>query len=109
VGTTRAASQWFLAEGATAGGFETWVLVQNPGEDTVTVDLDFMASTGPQPGPQGVHIPPYSRVSFDAGQYVTDYNVSTRVTSTGGVVCERAMYGNGRTWAHCSVVYTPPF
>ncbi|MBN2027218.1 MAG: hypothetical protein JW854_10720, partial [Actinobacteria bacterium] len=28
---------WYLAEGATEGGFETWVLVQNPGTDPVHV------------------------------------------------------------------------
>jgi hypothetical protein len=39
---------------------------------------------------------------------VVDWNVSTRVFSVGGgVVCERAMYGNGRTWAHDSIGYTP--
>ena len=32
---------WYLAEGSTAGGFETWVLVQNPNTDPVTVDLDL--------------------------------------------------------------------
>ncbi len=101
-----AATEWYLAEGCTGGDFETWVLVQNPGDTEVTVDLTFMTSTGPQDGPQGFPIPANSRQSFNVNSYVTDYNVSTKVEATGGeVICERAMYGGGRTWAHDSAGY----
>ncbi|RJX19163.1 MAG: hypothetical protein C4575_09165, partial [Desulforudis sp.] len=34
-----AATTWYLAEGCTEGGMDTWVLVQNPGSEAVTVDL----------------------------------------------------------------------
>jgi YVTN family beta-propeller protein len=105
IGAASAAPTWYLAEGCTAGGFETWVLVQNPSMAAVDVDLTFMTSTGPVAGPQGVSIPAQSRVSFNVGQYVTDYNVSTEVTCATGVICERAMYGNNRTWAHDSIGY----
>ncbi|RJP30863.1 MAG: hypothetical protein C4536_09010, partial [Actinobacteria bacterium] len=37
--TTKTAPAWYLAEGATAGGFETWVLVQNPNPEAVEVDF----------------------------------------------------------------------
>ena len=76
----------------------------------MSVDLTLMTSSGEQKPPalQGVTIPAYSRSSFKLNHYVADYNVSTRVTSSGGgVVCERAMYGNGRAWAHDSVGYAP--
>jgi hypothetical protein len=67
-----------------------------------------MTSDGPQDGPQEVVIPAYSRRTFNVAEYVVDWNVSTRVFSVGGgVVCERAMYGNSRTWAHDSIGYTP--
>jgi hypothetical protein len=40
--------------------------------------------------------------------YITGYNVSTKVVlEGGGVICERAMYGGNKTWAHDSVGYTP--
>ncbi|MBU4489203.1 MAG: hypothetical protein KKE79_01035, partial [Actinobacteria bacterium] len=42
IGVTEPNKTWYLAEGSTAGGFETWVLVQNPGTETATVDLTFM-------------------------------------------------------------------
>jgi hypothetical protein len=109
IGTPYAAPTWYLAEGATAGDFETFVLVQNPNPTEVTVDLDFMTSTGPQAGPQNFPVPGNSRVTFKANDFVTDFNVSTQVTSTGGdVICERAMYGNNRTWAHDSIGVMAP-
>jgi hypothetical protein len=104
IGVTMPSDTWYLAEGATAGDFETFVLVQNPNATQVTVDLDFMTSGGPVPGPQNFPVPGNSRVTFKANDYVTDFNVSTQVTSTGGdVICERAMYGNNRIWAHDSI------
>ena len=100
------ASTWYLAEGSTDGGMETFVLVQNPNPDGVTVDLTFMTGAGPQNGPQDFPIAGNSRTTFKVNDFVTDYNVSTQVTSSGGnVICERAMYGNNRTWAHDSIGY----
>ncbi|MBN2027955.1 MAG: hypothetical protein JW854_14495, partial [Actinobacteria bacterium] len=109
IGATAPADTWYLAEGCTDGGMETWILVQNPNAGEVSVDLTFMTSTGPQDGPQDFVIPAGSRVSFNACSCVTDYNVSTLVTSEGGgIICERAMYGGIRTWAHDSIGVTAP-
>jgi streptogramin lyase len=99
-------STWYLAEGCTQGGMETWVLVQNPGNTQVTVDLTFMTSAGQQAGPQGFPIAAGTRHSFNLSEYVTDWDVSTKVEANGSVICERAMYGNGRTWAHDSIGVT---
>jgi hypothetical protein len=107
IGTTAPASTWYLAEGCTAENFETWVLVQNPGDTPAAINMVFQTDTGPVQGPRET-IAPKSRKTYDAGKYVTSFNVSTKVTSTGGkVVCERAVYGNGRTWAHDSIGYAP--
>ncbi|MBC7248130.1 MAG: pre-peptidase C-terminal domain-containing protein, partial [Actinobacteria bacterium] len=40
------APTWYLAEGTTYGGMETWVLVQNPNDSEVTVDLTFQTNEG---------------------------------------------------------------
>ena len=82
---------WYLAEGCTAGGFETWVLVQNPGDEEVEVTLTFMTASGEVPGPTAT-LAPRSRRTFNAGEYVSGYDVSTRVNCSGGVICERSMY-----------------
>jgi hypothetical protein len=84
-----------MAEGATMGGFETWVLVQNPVDVPVHVDFTLNTDTGAQTPPdlQGVEIPASSRRSFNIGNYVTTFDVSTRVDCVDGeVICERAMY-----------------
>ena len=100
---------WFLAEGCTGGDFETFVLVQNPGTAEVTVDLILQTSSGEQRPAllQDQAIPAGSRRTFRLNDHWTDWNVSCKVEATGDVICERAMYGGGRTWAHDSVGIDP--
>jgi hypothetical protein len=91
-GATTLGSTWFLAEGATAGGFETWVLVQNPNPNPVNIDIKFQTDTGQVQGPVEA-IPAQSRKSYLVNSYVNTYDVSTQVDSTNGdIICERAMY-----------------
>jgi hypothetical protein len=92
IGVVNPASTWYLAEGATAGGFETWVLVQNPNPTPVNVDVKFQTDTGPSQGPQET-LAPFSRQSYLVDYYVDTFDVSTTVNSyMGDVVCERAVY-----------------
>ena len=90
---------------------ETWVLVQNPNASAVTVDLTLQTEGGAlsPPALQGVEIPAASRHSFNLGLYTETYDVSTKVSSSGAVVCERAMYGNGRQWGHDSIGAISPY
>jgi hypothetical protein len=94
IGVTTPSNTWFLAEGATAGGFETWVLIQNPNPNPLPVDIKFQTAAGQVQGPVGDLIPAQSRVSYRVNDYVpNNFNVSTSVESFGGnVICERAMY-----------------
>ncbi len=112
VGVTAPAAVWYLAEGCTAGGMETWVLAQNPGEAAASVNVSFQTGAG-EVAPeqlQGVPVEAGSRRTFKVNDFVPDaYDVSTRVEATvGEVVCERSMYGAGRSWAHDSVGVTAP-
>ena len=107
VGVTAPGTTWYLAEGCTGGDFETWVLVQNPGNEEAKVTLTFMTSTGKKDGPKDFLIPKGSRHSFRVNDYVNDYDVSTMVKSNKPVICERAMYGGNRSWAHDSVGLDP--
>ena len=91
-GVTETADTWYLAEGCTASGFETWILVSNPTGEDVAVDMKLHTGTGEVQGPSDL-IPPGVRRSYNLGEYVTTYDVSTVVTASGGVVCERSMYG----------------
>ncbi|MEJ5186303.1 MAG: DUF5719 family protein, partial [Candidatus Geothermincolales bacterium] len=113
IGVTAPASTWYLAEGSTGGDMETWVLVQNPGEDPVRVEVTFQTGEG-QVAPaelSDVEVKARSRWTLKVNNYVpNNYNVSTmvRVKGEGKIICERAMYGPGRQWAHDSIGYTPP-
>lgn len=92
-GVTAPSDTWYLAEGCTAPGFETWVLVANPGNKPADIDVRFLTDVGEVPGPRD-RIPPRSRRSYNVAEYALTYDVSTVVTSSGApVVCERAMYG----------------
>ncbi|MEW6552853.1 MAG: DUF5719 family protein [Actinomycetota bacterium] len=105
IGATAPAPLWYLAEGCTAGGFETWILVQNPGSAPADVELTFMTEEGPVSGPSAT-IPPESRLTWNAGTYVTSFHVSTRVASDQAVVAERAVYWNSGEVGHCSLGFS---
>jgi hypothetical protein len=108
VGATDAQSTWYLAEGCTNGGFETWVLVQNPGSTAADVTLTYMTESGQVPGPT-IAVPPNSRKTVSVADYVPNtWSVSTKVTSPVPIIAERAVYGNSRTWGHDSIGVPAP-
>jgi hypothetical protein len=85
---------------------ETYILVQNPGDAPVHVNIAFQTSGGEVAPPelQGVEIPARTRRTFPANMWVNSYDVSTRVQCPdGAVVVERSMYGGGWEWGHCSL------
>ncbi|MBU4173347.1 MAG: hypothetical protein KKB90_01600, partial [Actinobacteria bacterium] len=85
---------WYLAEGCTNGGFETWVLVQNPGDEKTTAQLTFMTGAGEVAGPT-LELLPNSRQSVDVGVTVPgEWDVSTKVTADHPVIAERSVYWN---------------
>lgn len=106
VGINAAAPTWYLAEGSTRGGMETWVLVQNPGSADATVALSYMTDTGPVTGPT-ITLKAHTRESLNVADVAPEvWSVSTKVTATQQICVERAVYGNGRSWATDSIGYT---
>jgi Family of unknown function (DUF5719) len=102
IGAGQAANTWCLAEGCTGPGFETWVLVQNPNDEAAKVTLTYMTAGAIHYGPT-VTLAPNSRKTFNVSDVVTDWEVSTLVSSDKPVVAERAMYWNNRIEAHDSI------
>lgn len=102
VGVTSAADNWYLAEGCSnlaeypAGpvGFETWVLVQNPGDATAEVDIKYQTTDEEIAGPH-LQLAPNTRRSINIADTVKVDSVSTTVSSDEPVVVERAMYYSG--------------
>jgi Tol biopolymer transport system component len=108
IGVSQPATDWYLAEGCTAGDFETWVLVQNPNSQPASIQVTYMTSSGPVAGPAET-LPANSRKSYNVASTVPDsWEVSTKVHANRPVIAERAMYGNGRQWGHDSVGASAP-
>ncbi len=107
MGAPAPSREWYLAEGCTQGDMETFLLVQNPGGEPVKLDVTFMGSSGPVDGPQGFVLAPGHRVTFKANDFIAEWGFSAVVRASRPVVCERAVYGNGRAWAHDSIGHAP--
>jgi hypothetical protein len=85
---------WFLAAGASRGGFDTWLLVENPGNIPSTIKVSFMTETGTLVT-QPLFVLPHSRTSLYTNPLVPDSAYGLRVDSDQPVVVERAVYFDG--------------
>ena len=95
-GMKAARPHWLVAEGATEGDFETWILVANPSTtETANVAVDFLTDSGEISGPR-LTVPPMYRRSVRANDWVRSFHVATSVSSVGApVLVERAVYASG--------------
>ena len=105
VGTPQMDAIWNFAEGCTAGGMETWLLLANPGDTDAQFSIDFYSGGTKTSGPALVDLPAHSRRSVNAGDYLQSYEVSSVITADTGIVCERSMYGNERAWATSTIAF----
>ncbi len=100
---------WYLAEGSTSHGFETYILIQNPGDVNATVAVIYNTQQyGQMTRPSTLTIPAGSRVTLYLNDEVPNVDVSTFITSTQPIVCERAMYWNDRLEGHESLGVVSP-
>ena len=97
-GVTTAATQWFLAEGATGSFFDLFVLIANPGGTDALVDAHYARPDGSVVTRRST-VRANSRFSVyvDAIAGLESTAVATTIISTNGVpiVVERAMYWPG--------------
>jgi hypothetical protein len=104
-GVTGPFTEWYLAEGCTAYGFDTYVLLQNPGDQPSEATLTFMNEGGDTVVEQCT-VGPFSRatVRVDSVAGMEQSEFSTRVTSSLPLVVERSMYFDyqGRKEGHNS-------
>ncbi|NPV59888.1 MAG: hypothetical protein HPY75_09520, partial [Actinobacteria bacterium] len=102
LGTPTPEYSWFFAEGYTAGGYEEWLLIQNPWDSKAAVTVEFMLPGGSSQS-ISLEVTPRSRFSLNVGGIIGETEVSLRVTSSLPVVSERAMYWRDRYGGHCSI------
>lgn len=96
VGVTEPLPEWYLAEGSSAWGFETWLLLQNPNDQKVKADVKFMTADGPVAEPT-MTLPANSRTTILVNDRVFNTDTSIRVSADGPVIAERAMYWDNGT------------
>jgi hypothetical protein len=100
-GITATGTRWVMAEGASGGplGFDTYILLANPGDQEAEVTVTLLRSGNRDPVSTAVRVPPGARETLSAAQYRIESGeeFGFLVESTNGVpiVVERAMYWNG--------------
>jgi hypothetical protein len=111
IGAAEPSTEWYLAEGYTGGKFDTWILVQNPGDSQADVVVSLMKDDG-SVVPVGMHMPASSRQTLHVDEVpgCASCDVSAKVTSPVPVVAERAMYFDyyGMNGGHDSIGVTEP-
>jgi len=100
IGTIAPAKDYYLAEGTTAWGFTTYVLVQNPNETAANVQLVYMTPSGPV-YPPAFSMPANSRKTTRVNAFLPNTDLSTRVHADKPIIAERAMYWNNGTGEAC--------
>lgn len=96
IGTTTTSQDYYLAEGTTAWGFTTYVLIQNPGSDPATVTLTFNTPQG-RVTMDSFSMPSYSRKTIKLNDVLPPTDVSAQVHSDQQIIAERAMYWGAGT------------
>ncbi len=105
-GITATGTRWAMAEGAHGGplGFETYVLLANPGDQDATVTVTLLRTDDRAPVSLTVDVPAHSRQTLSAGQFAITpgeaFGIVVDSTNGAPIVAERAMYwnGGGRHW-----------
>ncbi len=99
IGMDSAHAMFFLPDGETSNGRETWICVQNPNGSDVTVRVTYMTESGAGNVTFDETVEADSRQTFNMADRLPSTRAATRVeslTSGGMIMVERAMYWNAR-------------
>lgn len=107
VGSPTLAAKWELAEGYTGGGFDEYVLIENPGNTAATAAVSFFKDNG-EAIDCNYDLLPHSRFTIKVDDVPGCENTAVSVEVDGGttpLMVERSMYFNqdGRDGGHCSI------
>ncbi|MBN2169665.1 MAG: hypothetical protein JW738_10510 [Actinobacteria bacterium] len=97
---------YFLPDGGSSDGCKTWTLVLNPNDSDVEVEISYLTPDGTGNKTFNDTIPAKSRQTFDMADQGIDGRAAILVTSkTAGrkIICQRAMYWNGRSAGTCTI------
>ena len=92
VGRNELSKTWDFAEGCTRAGFETWITLENPNDQTSSVKATYLLGKG-QNISKTYSVSPRSRKTvFVADEVGPNQDVSTSITSNIPIAAERPMY-----------------
>ncbi len=108
-GVTTPGTEWFLAEGATGSFFDLFVLIENPGTQDATVEVQYLRQAGP-PLVKQYLVRAQSRFTIyvddeqlpaGSGQRplaATSMSMRVRATNGAPIIVERAMWWGQPGW-----------
>lgn len=90
----RASKTWYLAEGSTQDGFDTWLLIQNPNREATRVSVTLLRERGDRVV-QELRLGARSRAAINARQLLPRERFGATIEADQPVVVERSMYFGG--------------
>lgn len=93
IGVTAPSTSWYLPEGSSNWGFETWLLIQNPNDVEASCDVTYMIE-GVGPKVVKHNVKAHSRATYNMLDEIGKADASIKVDSNIGVIPERSMYTN---------------
>lgn len=93
LGASQLSREWYFAEGYTSEGYDTYLLLSNPGGTATDAQITYHREDGSVVG-QGVHLAPHSRLTIAVDQVpgMDAVSFSAHVRCGAPVVAERVMY-----------------
>ncbi|MBN2168895.1 MAG: S8 family serine peptidase [Actinobacteria bacterium] len=107
IGVQAPSHTWYLAEGSTDYGFDTFLLIQNPNDNDTQVIVTYMTPQGPWEK-EPFLVPANSRYSINVEDDLPAEDMSFKVEASTRVIAERSMYWNGMRGGHDSIGTTLP-
>lgn len=87
-GATSPSTTWYFAEGDTTQGFDTWLLVQNPGNGPANLSVWYLPESG-SARTMAHSLPPQSRLSIHVNQHLPGERFGMVVRADSPIVAER--------------------
>jgi hypothetical protein len=105
IGVSSPYTSFYLPDGQSSDGRETWILVQNPNDSDVVIELTYLTSQAQRSVFVEI-LPPGSRWTFNMADKVPEGRAAVMVESRSEgkkIVAERAMYWNSRGAGTCTI------
>ncbi len=93
VGATAPSDSWYLAEGNTQPGFDTWLLMLNPNNVAASATVTYMREDG-LPVTRTYTVGAHARASIYVNKDVPNARLGMKIESTQPIVADRSIYFN---------------